>query len=139
MMRSREVAAYLGCLPDSVRNLVHRGLLVPADRDAQGLLFDPAQVAAFAASGVYRPTPRRRDGVLQDLVWETLAALRRADEPLTAAELAVALDRDPGNVRKYLAVLRAKGLVERIGDTAEHVVTAAGQSFRPDNSEQCAS
>ncbi len=57
-------------------------------------------------------------GYGHESVWAALLALYELEEPVTAAELAIATDRDPGNTRKYLTGVRSpriRSTIERIG------------------------
>lgn len=79
---------------------------------------------AFAAT--YKPMQYpRRSGSQGRTVWEALEVLSELGECSTS-ELAEALDRHEGNVRKYLIILRHRGFAERVGDL--HRITAAGRA-----------
>ncbi len=79
---------------------------------------------AFAAA--YTPTHnKRRPSAQGRTVRDALEVLGEVGECSTA-ELAEALDRHEGNVRKYLIILRRRGFAERIGDS--HRITPAGRA-----------
>ncbi len=126
LIRSREAGEILDATPRSVRALVHRGVLATAGRDEQGWLFDPAVVEELAASGVFKPNHGGRREHPEAAVEAALQALAQAGEPMDAVDLGLAIERDPGNVRKYLTVLRARGFVTRVSGGADHTVTPSG-------------
>ncbi len=78
---------------------------------------------------------RRTAGYAHQSVWMTLLALDQLEEPATAAELAIAIGRHDGNIRKYLKILRIREFVDAVGGD-QYEITADGRAFVAENREQ---
>jgi len=109
-----EVAAILGVTRAAVNFMVHDGRL-PASRDGARWIVEEADLEKFRAA-YSRPTsagrrlgPRGGEPHMADVVLELLRDWGEA----RVDELSTVVGRDPGNVRKYLAVLRARGLAKK--------------------------
>jgi excisionase family DNA binding protein len=111
-----------------VRYWINCGFL-PGTRVGASWRVRPEDLTAFMESTgrPYQFTGRRNpDGPAA--IWHTLAVLCEVGTA-SAAELAVAVDRDEGNVRKYLALLRHRGLaVEVATRRGQYAATAEGHS-----------
>lgn len=109
-----EVAAILGVTRSAVNLMVHDGRL-PARRDGHRWVVSAQDVKLFqenyqpAPSAGRKLAPRGGQPHMVDVVLELLREWGEA----RVDELSEVLCRDPGNVRKYLAILHARGLAEK--------------------------
>lgn len=106
-----EVAAILGVTRSAVNLMVHDGRL-PARRDGHRWVVSVQDVEFFRESYQPAPSAGRKLGPrggqphMVDVVLELLREWGEA----RVDELSEVLGRDTGNVRKYLAILRVRGL-----------------------------
>ena len=110
----REVAGVLGVTRSAVNLMVHDGRL-PATRFGPSWYVCDNELETFRET--YQPAPSagrklgRRDGA-PDLTESVLKLLEDWGEA-RVDELSEVVQRDPGNVRKYLSILRERGLATK--------------------------
>lgn len=109
-----QVAAILGVSRSAVNLMVHDDRL-PARRDGHRWIVTVEEVERFRQNYQPAPSAGRKLGPrggqphMVDVVLELLRDWGEA----RVDELSEVVQRDPGNVRKYLAILHARGLVEK--------------------------
>jgi excisionase family DNA binding protein len=130
LITTTEAADIIGIEPSSVRKLISAGSLPTVRRVGQIYLLDRDVVQEFATTRHRRTARRRGEGPsIPTVAWDVLHLLAQV-EAFTAAELALALDRHQGNVRKYLAIWRHRGYVATLPtDPVSYRLTEAGHTY----------
>ena len=127
-LTSTEVAQLLGVSRACVVRWIDEQRL-DAGRDGTRWMIPAESVREFARH--WDPDPRAGAGTRRAshegpaAIWDTLAALVELG-PSQTWELATALDRHTGNVRKYLLILRRRGFVTT-SSTGVYTITPAGR------------
>lgn len=114
----------LGITPAAVRGHIHAGDL-PAHRDGPAWRIRHVDLDRFAARWEPPRNADQRRSSGPDAIWATLNALEVLGEA-TTGELATAVGRHDGNVRKYLQVLQLGGHVTRSSD-GTYLLTESGR------------
>jgi excisionase family DNA binding protein len=125
-LTTQQVAAVLGISPSQVRQYITRARTLPARRCGPTWRVKRADLEDFLKD--WQPGHAagwRRGHEGPDAVWIALHALASLGEA-TAAEIALAIERHEGNVRKYLGILRCRDFVTTT-DSGVYTTTAAGR------------
>jgi hypothetical protein len=94
----------------TVKTAIYQGVL-PAVRQFDGWRMSRKDVLAWHQQARVINKPRQAAQP-----WEKAAELLEEYGSLSSEEMARLIGRHPGNVRKYLAILKAEGRAERLSD-----------------------
>lgn len=126
-LSTTEAAVLIGLSPSRVRDLISQGRL-PAHREGPTWRVRRCDAEAYRDAGpIFKDGRGSHTTTGPAAVWETLEVLAEMDEA-TSSELALAVDRHPGNVRKYLIILRHRGFVRGRPDGINEI-TDEGRTF----------
>lgn len=124
-LTTNEAAEILGISAGRVRVYIGEGRL-PAHRDGPAWRVNRRDVEEFSRTGVlFKDGRGPRPSEAPSATWETLEVLAEL-EVASVNELALAVNRHPGNVRKYLIILRHRGFAEGLA-TGDYEITDAGR------------
>lgn len=120
-----EAADLLGISAGRVRVFISEGRL-PAHRCGPAWRVRRRDVEEFSRTGVlFKDGRGPRPSEAPSATWETLEVLAELGVA-SANELALAVNRHPGNVRKYLIILRHRGFAEGLAN-GDYEITDAGR------------
>jgi len=128
MLTTSEAGALLNVSAATVSQRIRDGALPATRRSGHWFIKRSAVEAYIRANGLPAPRSIREPTVLgPQLVARALLELE--GEPATPDELALLVGRHPGNVRKFLLLLRASGHAER-GESGWLLTQAGDAAYR---------